>query len=81
MTESHKLMVYTNISTSDAKETAVAHATKWLMETVEELDVIHEVCADTWKGDYNIVFSVRLTDDDLEAVEEEDGIVHLEQIE
>lgn len=78
MTTAHKLLV--SVSNLDHTETAVATATKFLLEEVPDLDVIHEAGAKTWQGDYNVQFIVSLNDSQLATVKESPTITHLETL-
>lgn len=77
--KSHRVMVKETVSNDQREEIAVAYGTKFLLNVVD-VDVFQQAYAETWKGQYNVVLIVQLTDEQVEAVKAANGIAHLEEV-
>lgn len=77
MTTAHRIRIETTVVDSELPETAAAFATKSLIGEIGDVDVISEASASTWKGYYNVMMIVQLTDEQAEMVEESESVWHM----
>lgn len=77
MSSAHRLLVELNNLSDASADTTTAVATKWLLDVVPDLDVIHEAKS-AW-GSERVQFIVTLTDEQVQAVKDADGITHLKE--
>lgn len=80
MSSSHRVSVRTELSTDGEEGTAVAYATKWLLDEVGDIDVFHEVFAKPWNGYYTVTFLAQLDDDQVDAIKEADAFNYLTEL-
>lgn len=78
MSESHHILIKTNLAPKQESETAVAYATKWLLDCVGDIDVFNEVGTKTRNGSYNVHFFAHLSQEQVKAINDSDHITHLE---
>lgn len=80
MSSSHRVSVRTELSTDSEEGTAVAYATKWLLDEVGEIDVFHEVFAKPWQGYYTVQFLVQLDAEQVQTVKETETLTYLTEL-